>query len=82
MPVTAPKSYFGNLGQGSGMVELAVSLMAMSQGVVPPTLNYETPDPECPVNVVTEMQPTEKRGVREAEPQRDGAGGGGGDYGA
>ena len=29
VPVTAPKSYFGNLGQGSGMVELAVSLMAM-----------------------------------------------------
>ena len=28
VPVTAPKSYFGNLGQGSGMVELAVSLMA------------------------------------------------------
>jgi 3-oxoacyl-[acyl-carrier-protein] synthase II len=57
VPVTAPKSYFGNLGQGSGMVELAVSLLAMSQGMVPPTLNYETPDPECPVNVVTQMQP-------------------------
>lgn len=57
VPVTAPKSYFGNLGQGSGIVELAVSLLAMSRGVVPPTLNYETPDPECPVNVVREMQP-------------------------
>src|SRR5207248_5848043 len=41
VPVTAPKSYFGNLGQGSGMVELVISLLAMSQGVVPPTLNYE-----------------------------------------
>ena len=29
VPVTAPKSYFGNLGQGSGMVELVVSLLAM-----------------------------------------------------
>jgi 3-oxoacyl-[acyl-carrier-protein] synthase II len=58
VPVTAPKSYFGNLGQGSGMVELVVSLLAMSHGVVPPTLNYETPDPECPVNVVREMQPS------------------------
>jgi 3-oxoacyl-[acyl-carrier-protein] synthase II len=56
VPVTAPKSYFGNLGQGSGMVELVVSLLAMSNGMVPPTLNYETPDPECPVNVVTSMQ--------------------------
>lgn len=56
VPVTAPKSYFGNLGHGSGMVELCVSLLAMQQGVVPPTLNYDTPDPECPVNVVTELQ--------------------------
>jgi 3-oxoacyl-[acyl-carrier-protein] synthase II len=61
VPVTAPKSYFGNLGQGSGMAELVVSLMALEQGVVPPTLNYETPDPECPVNVATELTPTEKR---------------------
>jgi 3-oxoacyl-[acyl-carrier-protein] synthase II len=61
VPVTATKSYFGNLGQGSGMVELAVSLMALEQGVVPPTLNYETPDPECPVNVVTELTDTDKQ---------------------
>ena len=32
----------------------------LRNGVVPPTLNYETPDPECPVNVVTEVQPTEQ----------------------
>ena len=57
VPVTAPKSYFGNLGQGGGMVELVVSLLAMADHLVPPTLNYETPDPECPVNVVTELQP-------------------------
>jgi 3-oxoacyl-[acyl-carrier-protein] synthase II len=60
VPVTAPKSYFGNLGHGSGMVELAISLLAMPQHVVPPTLNYKTPDPECPVNVATELQPTER----------------------
>jgi 3-oxoacyl-[acyl-carrier-protein] synthase II len=60
VPVTALKSYFGNLGQGSGMVELAISIIALGKGVVPPTLNYETPDPECPVNVATEMLPTDK----------------------
>ena len=47
VPVTAPKSFFGNLGSGSGAVELAVSLLAIEQGVVPPTLNYETPDPHA-----------------------------------
>jgi 3-oxoacyl-[acyl-carrier-protein] synthase II len=61
VPVTAPKSFFGNLGQGSGMVELVISLLAMSHGVVPPTLNYESPDAECPVNVAREMQPAKGR---------------------
>jgi 3-oxoacyl-(acyl-carrier-protein) synthase len=57
VPVTAPKSFFGNLNQGTGMVELAISLLAMEKSIVPPTLNYKTPDSECPVNVVTELQP-------------------------
>jgi 3-oxoacyl-[acyl-carrier-protein] synthase II len=52
VPVTAPKSYFGNLGAGGGAVEMAASLLALEHGLVPPTLNYEQPDPECPVNVV------------------------------
>jgi 3-oxoacyl-[acyl-carrier-protein] synthase II len=60
VPVTAAKSFFGNLGHGSGMVELAVSLIAMPHGVVPSTLNYETPDPDCPVKVVTEITATER----------------------
>jgi 3-oxoacyl-[acyl-carrier-protein] synthase II len=59
VPVTAPKSFFGNLGPGGGMVELAISLLATPRGVVPPTLNYETPDPDCRVNVATDLQPTE-----------------------
>jgi len=53
VPVTAPKSFFGNLGAGTGAVELAVSVLALSEGVVPPTLNYEQPDPECPINVIS-----------------------------
>ena len=52
VPVTAPKSYFGHLGAGSGAVELAASVLGLEAGLVPPTLNYETPDPRCPVNVV------------------------------
>jgi 3-oxoacyl-[acyl-carrier-protein] synthase II len=52
VPVTAPKSFFGHTGAGSGVVELAASLVGMTRGLVPPTLNYESPDPECPVQVV------------------------------
>ncbi|MGH7192001.1 MAG: beta-ketoacyl synthase N-terminal-like domain-containing protein, partial [Candidatus Saccharimonadales bacterium] len=52
VPVTAPKSFFGNLGAGTGAVELAVSVLALDAGEVPVTLNYDQPDPACPVNVI------------------------------
>jgi 3-oxoacyl-[acyl-carrier-protein] synthase II len=52
LPVTAAKSYFGNLGAGSGMVELIASLLAMQHDHLFPILNYATPDPECPVAAV------------------------------
>jgi 3-oxoacyl-[acyl-carrier-protein] synthase II len=50
--VVAAKSYFGNLGAGSGAVELVASLLALRHGQLFPVLNYETPDPECPLQVV------------------------------
>jgi 3-oxoacyl-[acyl-carrier-protein] synthase II len=51
VPVFAAKSYFGNLEAGSGPVELAASLLALEHGVLPRTLNYEEPDPACPICV-------------------------------
>jgi 3-oxoacyl-[acyl-carrier-protein] synthase II len=51
VPVFAPKSYFGNLGAGAGTTELAASVLALAHGVCPPTLNYEEPDPACPLAV-------------------------------
>ena len=52
-PVVAPKSNFGNLGAGGGMVEAILSVFALGEGTLWPTLNYETPDPACSVPVVT-----------------------------
>jgi 3-oxoacyl-[acyl-carrier-protein] synthase II len=52
VPVTAPKSFFGHLGTGGGAVELAASLIGLAEGEVPFTLNYDRPDPDCPVNVI------------------------------
>ncbi|HKD37096.1 MAG TPA: beta-ketoacyl-[acyl-carrier-protein] synthase family protein [Pirellulales bacterium] len=49
IPVTAAKSNFGNLGAGSGIVELIASSLALQNNRLPPILNYETPDPECPI---------------------------------
>jgi 3-oxoacyl-[acyl-carrier-protein] synthase II len=52
VPVTAPKSYFGNLGAGSGVVELIASVLALRTGRLPRVLNYKTADPACPLNIV------------------------------
>jgi 3-oxoacyl-[acyl-carrier-protein] synthase II len=52
VPVTAMKSFLGNSGAGSGLLELAASVIGLSHGVIPYTLNYETPDPACPLNIV------------------------------
>src|SRR5262249_1500106 len=41
VPVFAAKSYFGNMGAGAGLVELTASILALQQGVLPATLNYE-----------------------------------------
>ena len=54
VPVVAAKSHFGNLGAGSGMVELVASVLALGHGHLFPVLNYQTPDPECPVAAVTD----------------------------
>jgi 3-oxoacyl-[acyl-carrier-protein] synthase II len=53
-PVTALKSYFGNLGAGSGVVELIASVLALREGRLPRVLNYKTPDPACAVPVVAD----------------------------
>ena len=57
-PVTAPKSYVGDLGAAGGAVELLASLLGMQQGVVPATINHQQTDAECPVNVATEPLPS------------------------
>ena len=57
VPVMAAKSYFGNLGAASGLVELVSSVLALNNDRLFRVLNYETPDPQCQVNVVREEMP-------------------------
>jgi 3-oxoacyl-[acyl-carrier-protein] synthase II len=54
VPITAAKSYFGNLGAASGLVELIASVLALKHGRLFPVLNYDTPDPRCPLHVVAQ----------------------------
>ncbi len=58
--VWAMKSYTGNLGAGADMAELGASLMALKHKQLPGTLNYEFPDPRCPINVTRETTATTK----------------------
>jgi 3-oxoacyl-[acyl-carrier-protein] synthase II len=60
VPVWTVKPNIGHISAGSGLIEMAASLLAMQHGVLPPTLNYETPDPACPVRVLTKEQPITK----------------------
>ena len=55
MALAATNSWMAGspVGAGSGSVEAAVSVLALDRGAVPPTRNYETPDPDCPVCVVS-----------------------------
>ena len=63
VPVTAPKSFMGNLDAAGGAAELAISLLGLQHGEVPPTLNYEHPDPACPVDVVALPRPARSPAV-------------------
>ncbi|MDR1957802.1 MAG: beta-ketoacyl-ACP synthase II [Planctomycetaceae bacterium] len=47
IPISSTKSQIGHLLGGSGGVELIFSLYAIRNGVIPPTINLETPDPLC-----------------------------------
>jgi 3-oxoacyl-[acyl-carrier-protein] synthase II len=55
--VLAVKSFMGNLGSGSGLVEMTASLLALQKRTVPSTLNYHEYDPECPVFVPRQSWP-------------------------
>ena len=45
--ISSTKSQLGHLLGASGAVELIVAVLAMLRGVIPPTINYHTPDPLC-----------------------------------
>ncbi len=52
VPVSSSKSQFGHLLGAAGPLEIIVSILAMNQGILPPTINLNQPDPACDLDYV------------------------------
>lgn len=52
VPISSTKSMTGHLMGASGALEAMFSTLALRDGIMPPTINYETPDPECDLDYI------------------------------
>jgi len=52
IPASSNKSMIGHLACAAGAVEAVASVMSIKDGIIPPTIHYETPDPECDLDYV------------------------------
>ena len=52
VPISSNKSIFGHLLGAAGGVEAIFTVLTIRDGIIPPTINYETPDPECDLDYV------------------------------
>ncbi len=60
VPVSGTKAYYGHPLGASAAIEGVVCALAIRDGLIPPTLNYQTPDPACDLDVVPN-EPREKK---------------------
>jgi 3-oxoacyl-[acyl-carrier-protein] synthase II len=52
LAVSSSKSMLGHMLGAAGAVEAAITALALRDGIIPPTINYEIPDPECDLDFV------------------------------
>jgi len=73
VPISSTKSMTGHLLGAAGALEAIFCVQALAQGVLPPTINYETPDPECDLNYLPNK--AKKKAVRRVMSNSFGFGG-------
>ncbi len=52
VPISSTKSMIGHLTSAAGAVEAVATILTLQHGVIPPTINYEHPDPDCDLDYV------------------------------
>ena len=52
VPISATKSMTGHLLGAAGALQAVITVMAIREGIIPPTINYTTPDPQCDLDYV------------------------------
>ncbi|GAH41563.1 unnamed protein product, partial [marine sediment metagenome] len=52
IPISSTKSMIGHAVTAAGAIETIASILIMNKGIIHPTINYETPDPECDLDYV------------------------------
>jgi len=60
IPISSNKSMIGHLLGAAGVVELIATIISMEKEIIPPTINYEFPDPECDLDYVPNKARPEK----------------------
>jgi 3-oxoacyl-(acyl-carrier-protein) synthase len=73
MTITSSKSMVGHMFGAAGAVEGLVAIKSVETGIVPPTINYQTPDPDCDLDYAPNV--AKERKIRAAISNSFGLGG-------